>query len=104
MRGLPATLRRTEDPEPTRLQTLQRWAVAAELREDDTGEHTRRVARIASLSARAPRVPDDAVERLGPAASLPGVGGIAVPDAVLLTPGRLTGAGAPGRPASRARR
>lgn len=101
-RGLAATLRRhrdeleqrvarrTEELELARLETLERLAVAAEFRDDDTGEHTRRVARTACLLARALRVPEADVERLGLAAPLHDVGKIAVPDAVLLKPGSLT--------------
>jgi putative two-component system response regulator len=101
-RGLAATLRRhrdeleqrvarrTEELDRSRLETLARLAIAAEFRDDDTGEHTRRVARTACLLARALRVPEDDVERLALAAPLHDVGKIAVPDAVLLKPGRLT--------------
>jgi putative two-component system response regulator len=101
-RGLAATLRRhrdeleqrvtrrTEELELARLETLERLALAAEFRDDDTGEHTRRVARTACLLARALRVPDSDVERLSLAAPLHDVGKIAVPDSVLLKPGKLT--------------
>jgi putative two-component system response regulator len=82
--------RRTEELELARLETLERLAVAAEFRDDDTGEHTRRVARTACLLARVMRVPDEDVERLALAAPLHDVGKIAVPDAVLLKPGSLT--------------
>ena len=101
-RGLAATLRRhrdeleqrvtrrTEELELARLETLERLAMAAEFRDDDTGEHTRRVARTARLLARALRVPEADVERVSLAAPLHDVGKIAVPDAVLLKPGRLS--------------
>ena len=82
--------RRTDELERARLETLERLAVAAEFRDDETGEHTRRVARTACLLARALRLPADDVERLSLAAPLHDVGKIAVPDAVLLKPGRLT--------------
>jgi putative two-component system response regulator len=82
--------RRTEELDRARLETLARLALAAEFRDDMTGEHTRRVARTATLLARALRVPEDDVERLALAAPLHDVGKIAVPDAVLLKPGRLT--------------
>ena len=101
-RGLAATLRRhrdeleqrvarrTEELELARLETLERLALAAEFRDDDTGEHTRRVARTACRLARALRVPEPDVERLSLAAPLHDVGKIAVPDSVLLKPGKLT--------------
>jgi putative two-component system response regulator len=101
-RGLAATLRRHRDElehrvvqrtgelERARLETLERLAVAAEFRDDETGEHTRRVARTACLLARALRRPEEEVERLALAAPLHDVGKIAIPDSVLLKPGRLT--------------
>jgi putative two-component system response regulator len=82
--------RRTKELELARLETLERLALAAEFRDDDTGEHTRRVARTACLLARELRVPAPDVERLSLAAPLHDVGKIAVPDSVLLKPGKLT--------------
>jgi putative two-component system response regulator len=81
---------RTEELERARLETLERLAVAAEFRDDDTGEHTRRVARTARRLAERMRLPADARERLELAAPLHDVGKIAIPDAVLLKPGALT--------------
>jgi putative two-component system response regulator len=103
-RGLSATLRRhrdeleqrvaqrTDELELARLETLERLALAAEFRDDDTGEHTRRVARTASQLAEALRVSRSEIERLSLAAPLHDVGKIAVPDSILLKPGKLTGA------------
>lgn len=44
---------RTQHLERTRLEVLQRLAFAAEYRDDDTGQHTARVARTAALLASA---------------------------------------------------
>jgi putative two-component system response regulator len=101
-RALAATLRRhrdelerrvvvrTEELELARLETLERLAIAAEFRDDATGEHTRRVARTAALLARGLRMPEPDVERLALAAPLHDVGKIAVPDEILLKPDKLT--------------
>jgi putative two-component system response regulator len=101
-RALAATLRRhrdelehrvvvrTEELELARLETLERLAIAAEFRDDVTGEHTRRVARTAALLARGLRMPEPDVERLTLAAPLHDVGKIAVPDEILLKPDKLT--------------
>jgi len=82
--------RRTEELDRARQETLARLAVAAEFRDDETGEHTRRVARTAAQLARALRMPAEDVERLALAAPLHDVGKIGIPDAILLKPGRLT--------------
>jgi putative two-component system response regulator len=81
---------RTEELERARLETLERLALAAEFRDDDTGEHTRRVARTATALARRLRMPDGDIERIGLAAPLHDVGKIAVADNILLKPGKLT--------------
>jgi len=71
-------------------KTLERLALAAEYRDDDTGEHIRRVGRTAALVAVELGLPRDHVELIGQAAGLHDVGKIGVPDAILLKPGSLT--------------
>src|SRR3972149_4848133 len=63
---------------------------AAELRDDATGEHTRRVGETAAALAGALGLPAAEVELIGRAAPLHDVGKIGIPDAILLKPGRLT--------------
>lgn len=84
--------RRTVELEGARLEMLQRLALAAEFRDDVTGEHTQRVGRTARRIARALGASADEVERIGLAAPLHDVGKIAVADAILLKPGPLTDA------------
>jgi putative two-component system response regulator len=81
---------RTEELEDARLEALERLALAAEYRDDHTGDHTRRVARTARLLGSALGLSAHEVDLLDLAAPLHDVGKIAVPDAVLLKPGRLT--------------
>jgi putative two-component system response regulator len=81
---------RTEELEAARLEALERLALAAEYRDDHTGYHTRRVAQTVRLVAQALGLPEREVRLLELAAPLHDVGKIAVPDAVLLKPGRLT--------------
>jgi putative two-component system response regulator len=81
---------RTEELEAARLEALERLALAAEYRDDHTGDHTRRVARTARLLGEGLGMPAAEVTLLELAAPLHDVGKIAVPDAVLLKPGRLT--------------
>jgi putative nucleotidyltransferase with HDIG domain len=81
---------RTAELEAAQMETLERLAIAAEYRDDDTGRHTRRVGKLAEMFARAMGLPEDQVVLLKQAAPLHDVGKIGVPDAVLLKPGALT--------------
>ncbi|MDQ7849897.1 MAG: response regulator [Armatimonadota bacterium] len=81
---------RTRELEEARLEILERLALAAEYRDDATGQHTRRVGQTAALLARALGLPQDQVELIGRAAPLHDIGKIGVPDGILLKPGPLT--------------
>jgi len=81
---------RTEELEDARLEALERLALAAEYRDDHTGDHTRRVACTARLLGEALGLAARELDLLELAAPLHDVGKIAVPDSVLLKPGRLT--------------
>jgi putative two-component system response regulator len=81
---------RTADLEDARRETLERLATAAEYRDDDTQQHTKRVGRTAALLAKQLGLSADTVEHLRYAAPLHDVGKIGIPDAVWLKPGRLT--------------
>jgi putative two-component system response regulator len=81
---------RTRSLEGAQLEILERLARAAEYRDDDTGEHTERVGRIAALLARAMGLREAEVELVRRAAPLHDVGKIGIPDEILLKPGKLT--------------
>ena len=83
---------RTRSLESAQLEILERLARAAEYRDDDTGEHTERVGRIAALLARALGLREAEVELVRRAAPLHDVGKIGIPDEILLKPGKLTDA------------
>ncbi|MEA2468606.1 MAG: hypothetical protein QOJ57_2732 [Thermoleophilaceae bacterium] len=72
------------------LQVIQRLARAAEYRDDDTGEHTRRVGDLSARIGAALDLPDGQLKLLRGAAPLHDVGKIAIPDGILLKRGRLT--------------
>ena len=76
--------------EQERLETLQRLALAAEFRDDDTHQHTERVGRTAALIAARLGLSDESVAVMRRAAPLHDVGKIGIPDAILLKPGKLT--------------
>jgi putative two-component system response regulator len=81
---------RTRALETTRSEVLERLATAAEYRDDATGEHTRRVGRIAGLLAERCGLPRGEIELITRAAPLHDVGKIGIPDSILLKPGKLT--------------
>lgn len=81
---------RTAQLEEARLEILERLALAAEYRDDATGEHTRRVGREAAALAQALGIPPEEIEDIRRAAPLHDVGKIAMPDSILLKEGPLT--------------
>ena len=90
-RGLEATVReRTRKLELARHDILDRLALAAEFRDDNTGEHTRRVGRAAGAIAATLHLPEADVQLIERAAALHDVGKIGIRDAILLKPGPLT--------------
>jgi putative two-component system response regulator len=80
----------SEDLRQAQLEVLERLAVAAEYRDDDTGQHTQRVGALAGRLAHALGLPAEQVALVRRAAPLHDVGKIAIPDRILLKPGRLT--------------
>lgn len=83
---------RTQELEEARHEMLDRLARAAEYRDDDTGDHARRVGALAGRLARAMNLPPQDVELISRAAPLHDVGKVGIPDAVLLKTGPLTDA------------
>jgi len=83
-------LERTKDLEEAQTETFERLALAAEFRDDDTGEHTRRVGSSAAMIASELELPADEVDMLRRAAALHDVGKIGIPDQILLAPRSLT--------------
>lgn len=83
---------RTEEAELLQVEMLVRLARAAEYRDDATGEHVWRVARISALLAGELGLPGAEVELILRAARLHDVGKIGIPDGILLKPRQLTAA------------
>jgi putative two-component system response regulator len=81
---------RTRHLEQARLEILQRLALAAEYRDDDTGEHTIRVAHTSARLAEALGMSSMDVGNIALAAPLHDIGKIALPDTILLKPGALS--------------
>ena len=81
---------RNRELDETQIEILERLASAVERRDDETGEHARRVGENAALLARELSLPQAEVELIRRAAPLHDVGKVAIPDAILLKPGKLT--------------
>jgi putative two-component system response regulator len=76
--------------EDSQLQVIQRLALASEYRDDETGQHTRRVGELSTRIGEALGMPEAQLVLLRRAAPLHDVGKIGIPDCILLKPGRLT--------------
>jgi putative two-component system response regulator len=72
------------------LNVIHRLALAAEYRDDETGQHTRRVGDLSERLGAALGMPEEQLKLLRQAAPLHDVGKIGIPDSILLKPGRLT--------------
>jgi putative two-component system response regulator len=81
---------RTRKLEESRRDLLLRLALAAEYRDDATGEHTRRVGNLSALIAYEMGLGEAWSEMLRQAAVLHDIGKIGIPDSILLKRGILT--------------
>ena len=81
---------RTNELEDTRIEIVNRLAMAGEYRDDATGEHTRRVGRNAAIIAYMLGWSEHDVQLIFYAARLHDVGKIGIRDSILLKPDKLT--------------
>jgi putative two-component system response regulator len=81
---------RTRALEASQREMLQRLALAAEYRDDETGLHTKRVGAMAQAIVRHVDPSSPMIHIIDEAATLHDIGKIAIPDAILLKPGFLT--------------
>jgi PAS domain S-box-containing protein/putative nucleotidyltransferase with HDIG domain len=85
-----AVAERTRELEDARSKTLHRLALAAEYRDDDTFQHTERVATTTAQIASELGLGAEQIVVMRKAAPLHDVGKIGIPDCILLKPGKLT--------------
>ena len=85
-----AKARVQSEVEAAQNEVLDRLARAGEFRDDDTGQHTRRVGDMAAQLAARCGFSDKQVEIMRRAAPLHDIGKIGVPDSILLKPAKLT--------------
>ena len=81
---------RTHELEQARVEVVTRLAVAAEYRDDSTGQHTLRVGTLAAKIAQRLELPTEEVELLRLAARLHDVGKIGISDTLMLKPGKFS--------------
>jgi response regulator RpfG family c-di-GMP phosphodiesterase len=84
------SLTRRRDAEAAQEELLQRILQAAGYRDDNTHEHTQRVGALAARLARGMNLPARQVALIHQTAPLHDIGKIAIPDSILLKPGKLT--------------
>jgi putative two-component system response regulator len=82
--------RQTVDLAQTRMNVICRLGMAAEFRDEDTGNHVIRVGCFSRIIAATMGMPPPFVEMLFLAAPLHDIGKIGIPDSVLLKPGPLS--------------
>jgi putative two-component system response regulator len=85
-----AVRERTRELVEAQIEIIERLAIAAEFRDDNTGQHTQRVAQMSALLARQLGLSDAQVSLIARAAPLHDVGKIGVPDTILMKMGKLT--------------
>jgi putative two-component system response regulator len=81
---------RTRELVEAQIEIIQRLAIAAEFRDDNTGQHTHRVGQMSALLAKQLELPDSQVALIRRAAEMHDVGKIGVPDGILMKMGKLT--------------
>jgi len=79
----------TRELEQTREELLERMALIAEYRNDQTGQHIRRVARLVEVVAQTLGLREETAKAVSQAALLHDLGKVGIPDLVLLKPGKL---------------
>ncbi|MGE5814829.1 MAG: HD domain-containing phosphohydrolase [Acidobacteriota bacterium] len=80
---------RTRALEYAQIEILERLAMAAEYRDDNTGQHTRRVGQTSALIAQELGWAESRVSLIRRASPLHDIGKIGIPDHILLKQGRL---------------
>jgi putative two-component system response regulator len=86
-----ALLRRSEESlERSRLETVHKLSLAVEMRDQVTGHHLSRMGAYCEEIARRLHLPEGECDRISLAAQMHDIGKVAVPDQILLKPGRLT--------------
>ena len=81
--------KRTDELQQTRMQVVQRLGMAAEFRDEETGNHILRMSHISELLARTIGWNDNDCELMLMASPMHDIGKIGIPDHILLKPGKF---------------
>jgi putative two-component system response regulator len=81
---------RTREVNDASKEMIMRLMVAAEYRDDETGNHIRRLGLYAKLVAESLQMPDSFIEAINFASTMHDIGKIGIPDSILLKPGNYT--------------
>lgn len=81
---------REEDLKVSREETIERLSIAAELRDDETASHVRRMSRYCGLLSGWAGLDIQRSELIRRASIMHDVGKVGIPDSILLKPGKLT--------------
>jgi len=82
--------RLTEELKSAHLETIYKLGLAAESKDEGTGNHVKRVSEISRIIAEGLGLDDDFIETIYYASPLHDVGKIGIPDSILTKPGHLT--------------
>lgn len=83
-------LERTRRLEEAQMEIVHRLALAGDYRDDETGEHCRRVSELSYRIALAYGLSEDEADLIRLASPLHDIGKVAISDAILKKPGRLS--------------
>ncbi len=81
---------RTIELQDTRLEIIRRLGMAAEYRDNETGEHIIRMSQMSSLLGKLTGMKGDESELLLNASPMHDIGKIGIPDSIMLKPGKLS--------------
>lgn len=85
-----AVINRTHEITKTQYEIVLRLGAAGELRDNETGNHVKRMSHMCSMLAKKRGLGRDYSELLLYASSMHDIGKIGIPDSILLKPGKLT--------------
>jgi len=72
------------------LDTIHRLVLAAEYKDEDTGDHIMRMSKYCALIAEKIGLPDNQVQNILSATSMHDIGKVGIPDKIIMKPGKLT--------------
>ena len=81
--------KRTQELEESRLEIIQRLGLAAEYKDNETGNHVQRMSKFSHVLARKLGFSNKKSEMILCASPMHDIGKIGIPDSVLLKPGKL---------------